>query len=99
MGQRVCRYASEKEKKDKKDKKTKKADAPGAAPGPGPSMAPGMSGMAPSKPDGSMGRVVCVALNDAHWSALYVRTNDVALFRLRPIAVRVCGADPRHGAR
>jgi hypothetical protein len=41
--------------------------------------------------------VLCAALHDAHWSALYVCTNDVALFRCRPIGVRVCGADPRGG--
>jgi hypothetical protein len=35
---------------------------------------------------------LCVALHDAHWSALYVWTNDVASFRLRPIGVRVCGS-------
>jgi hypothetical protein len=38
---------------------------------------------------------LCVALHDAHWSALYVWTNHVALFRLRPIGVRVCGVGTR----
>jgi hypothetical protein len=39
---------------------------------------------------------LCVALHDAHWSALRVCTNDMASFRLRPIGVRVCGADLHH---
>jgi hypothetical protein len=33
---------------------------------------------------------LCVALHDAHWSAMCVCTNAVAVFRLRPIGVRVC---------
>jgi hypothetical protein len=37
---------------------------------------------------------LCVTLNDSHWSAMYTWTNEVTLFRLRPIGVRVCWADP-----
>jgi hypothetical protein len=40
---------------------------------------------------------MCAALPDTHWSHMYAWTNDVALFRRRPIGVRVCGADPRRG--
>jgi hypothetical protein len=43
--------------------------------------------------------LLCAALLDAHWSSLYTWTNAVALFRLRPIGVRVCQADPRRGSR